>query len=279
MIFFPNAKINLGLYILDKRTDGYHNIQSLFYPVPLSDVVEFIAPGAQESGKKITCQCYGYPLDDASDNLCIRAYNLLKKDFPLPAVRMSLYKNIPVGSGLGGGSADGTFMLKALNEHFSLGLPEEGLSRYALRLGSDCPFFIRNSPSMVTGRGEHITPFDPVLRGVHILIAFPGIRINTGEVYADLEARRPDPSGSAASPGALILKGAGSWKDELSNQFEPFVFRRHPAIRRIKEQLYAMGAFYASLTGSGSAVYGLFREEPRSGDLTLNVKTWKGVLD
>ena len=279
MIFFPNAKINLGLYILDKRTDGYHNIQSLLYPVPLSDVVEIIAPAAQESGDKITCLCYGYPLDDASENLCIRAYNLLNKNFPLPAVRMSLYKNIPVGSGLGGGSADGTFMLKALNEHFSLGLTDEDLSRYALRLGSDCPFFIRNLPSLVSGRGEGITPFDPVLGGIHILIAFPGIRINTGEAYSYIDARRSDPPPSAASLESLILKGAESWKDMLVNHFEPFVFGRYPGIRRLKEQMYAMGAVYASLTGSGSAVYGLFREEPRPGDISLNVKTWKGVLD
>ena len=273
MIFFPNAKINLGLYILNKRSDGYHNIQSLFYPVPLSDAVEFIALTEQKSTGQVSCSCFGFPLDDESDNLCIKAYNLLKRDCKLPGIRMSLYKNIPIGSGLGGGSSDGTFMLKALNENFSLGLTEDQLNRYTLQLGSDCPFFIKNRPSLVSGRGEVIAPFDPVLKGFHILIAFPGIRIKTGEAYSSFVRPR-----TARSFESVIQQGIESWKDELINQFENFVFERHPEIRRIKDELYSAGAFYASLTGSGSAVYGLFREEPALDVKSLKFKTWQGIL-
>ncbi len=273
MIFFPNAKINLGLSILDKRSDGFHNIQSLFYPVPLSDVVEFIAADTGVSDEKEICTCFGFPLDDESDNLCIKAYNLLKKDFKLPGIRMSLYKNIPVGSGLGGGSSDGIFMLKALNEYFSLGLTEDQLGEYALQLGSDCPFFIKNKPSLVSGRGEFITPFDPVLKGLHILIVFPGIRIKTGEAYSNLEPPR-----SGISIESVIQQGVESWKYELVNQFESLVIKLHPEIGRIKERLYDMGALYASLTGSGSAVYGLFREKVVADEISFKFKSWQGTL-
>jgi len=274
MIFFPNAKINLGLYILDKRSDGYHNIQSLFYPVPLSDVVEFIADDTDDSDEIVSCSYFGFPLDNKSGNLCVLAYDLLKKKFILPDIRMSMYKNIPLGSGLGGGSSDGTFMLKAINEYFSLGVTEDQLKEYALQLGSDCPFFIRNEPSLVSGRGEDITPYKPVLKGIHILIVFPGIRINTGEAYSNLESDR-----SQTSFKSVISQGIESWKDELVNHFESLVFKLHPEIGQIKKQLYHMGALYASLTGSGSAVYGLFREKLRADEISLNFNTWQGILN
>jgi 4-diphosphocytidyl-2-C-methyl-D-erythritol kinase len=255
MLFFPNAKINIGLLVHDQRSDGYHDIETLMYPVPLYDVAEFIAvPGKDLSGGTV-CQCFGHQPDGHSENLCVKAYRLVRADFDIPPVQISLYKHIPIGAGLGGGSADGAFMLKALNEYFSLGINRDDLATYALRLVSDCPFFITNKPALVSGRGEVIEPVDFSLKGFHLVLVFPWTRINTRDAYAALE-----PLTQAMTPGSVIATPPESWRNRLQNQFETYVFKKLPVVETIREQLYSLGAVYASMTGSGSAVYGLFRE-------------------
>jgi 4-diphosphocytidyl-2-C-methyl-D-erythritol kinase len=273
MLFFPNAKINLGLMVLDRRSDGYHDIESFMYPVPLTDVAEFIVDRGPVSSNTPLCRCYGHPLDEHSENLCVKAYRLIRADFDIPPVQISLYKHIPVGAGLGGGSADGAFMLKALNEYFSLGITESALSVYALRLGSDCPFFIRNTPALVTGRGEQIHAADLSLKGIHLAVIFHRIRVSTGEAYAGLK-----PSQAKESIGSIISRPLEKWKGLLENQFEAFVFSRFPEIKKVRDKLYSLGAVYASMTGSGSAVYGLFREPLVLKKMFRDYFVWQDVL-
>ncbi len=254
MLSFPNCKINLGLNILRKRSDGYHDLETVFYPIPLTDVLELVEcdqPGFQLSGLKVE----GNP----DDNLCLKAYHLLKQDFPhLPAVSFHLLKAIPIGAGLGGGSADGAFMLKLLNQKFRLTLTEQQLIDYALQLGSDCPFFIVNKPSFATGRGEKIEPVELDLSPYKFVIVNPGIHISTKEAFSKLVPAVP-----AKCIKEIIQQPLTTWKNELVNDFEKPFFQLHPAIESIKTQLYNAGAVYASMTGSGSTVYGIFEKSTR----------------
>jgi 4-diphosphocytidyl-2-C-methyl-D-erythritol kinase len=258
VIVFPNCKINLGLCILRKRSDGYHDLETIFYPIPLTDVLEVTEYKNSVRSQTIPINITGIKIeDDSSDNLCIKAYKLLKRDFPeLPHVQMQLHKTIPSGAGLGGGSSDGAFTLQLLNEKFKLGLSKEELIEYASQLGSDCPFFIINKPCFATGRGGSLEPVELDLSGYKFVIVNPGIHVNTGRAFLDMKPAVPD-----RSIKAIILGPIERWKDDLSNDFEKHLFRKHKEIVDIKDRLYISGAVYASMSGSGSTVYGIFPKE------------------
>lgn len=252
MISFPNAKINLGLNIIEKRKDGFHNISSLFYPIKLTDLLEVM-----ESGKfSFTSSGRPIPGND-KDNLVVRAYQLLKKDFDLPPVSIHLHKIIPAGAGLGGGSSDSAFMLKMLNTLYELYLDDSILEDYALQLGSDCPFFIRNEPMIAAGRGDELEHFPVNLEGYILLLVMPDRAISTLEAYQLVSPGLPAMSIS----DTLASRPPESWQGLLKNDFEEAVFQRLPAYRQIKNKLYELGAIYASMTGSGSAFFGIFKEK------------------
>ena len=270
MISFPNAKINLGLNITEKRPDGYHNIESVLYPVPLCDILEIIiAPDKQfefrSSGLNMDCK--------EADNLCVKAYNLLHEHFDTPPVKMWLHKIIPSGAGLGGGSADAAFTLCMLDKIFNLELGKPKLIELATILGMDCPFFVDNLPALATGRGDVLTPLDFSLKGHTICIARPNIHISTAEAFA----------GAIAHPGEICLASltaysASSWRGKLYNQFEETLFVKFPQLQSLKDSFYDSGAVYASLSGSGSAVYGIFTSAP---DLHAKFEDnfyWEGEL-
>jgi 4-diphosphocytidyl-2-C-methyl-D-erythritol kinase len=251
VIVFPNCKINLGLRITHKRSDGYHDLETVFYPLPFFDVLEIIRK------ENFTFSMTGSAIDaNLSDNLCARAYELLKNDHPsLPAVAIHLHKAIPSGAGLGGGSADAAFTLKLLKEKFGLSLTDDQLMSYALQLGSDCPFFIRNKPALATGRGEVLEEISLDLSAFQFIIVNPGIQISTAKAFEGI-----GPAVPSKSVKEIIQQPIGTWRNELINDFEKHVFKQYPEIASIKEQLYAHGAQYASMSGSGSTVFGIFKK-------------------
>lgn len=255
MLLFPNCKINLGLHILNKREDGFHNLETVFYPVAIKDALEIIP--SHHPDKNIEFSSTGLAVDgNAADNICVKAYHLLKNDFPgLPAIKMHLHKAIPMGAGLGGGSADGAFALQLLNTKFNLQLTETQLLQYALQLGSDCPFFIINQPAFATGRGEILEPLQLDLSKYKILIVNPGIHVNTGWAFKQLTPALPQ-----KSVAAIVAQPINTWQQELHNDFEKPVFEKYPEIKMIKEELYNGGAVYAAMSGSGSTVYGIFEK-------------------
>ncbi|MEO6719854.1 MAG: 4-(cytidine 5'-diphospho)-2-C-methyl-D-erythritol kinase [Ferruginibacter sp.] len=274
MILFPNSKINLGLIVTGKRADGFHNIETVFYPLSAKDALEILPAKSNSTNSKdigkavlqndISFTCSGINVDsDPSDNLCVKAYHLLKKDFPaLPPTSIHLHKVIPIGAGLGGGSSDAAFTLMGLNEKYALGLGEPELIQYALQLGSDCPFFIINQPCLGVGRGELLEPLPLDLSSYQLVLINPGIHINTGWAFNQLKNKalltfnnNPPVSSSLK---AMVALPVSEWKDALHNEFEQPVFEKFPEISTIKESLYANGAIYASMSGSGSSVYGLF---------------------
>lgn len=257
MLSFPNCKINLGLRILNKREDGFHNLETVFYPVGIRDALEVI-PSLSAGSIEFTQTGLTVPGNDA-DNICIKAYQLLQKDFPqLPGIKMHLHKTIPMGAGLGGGSADGAFALNLLNTKFQLNLSQQQLVDYALQLGSDCPFFILNKPSYATGRGEILEPLALDLSAYKIAIVNPGIHVNTGWAFSRLTAGSRPPGNTILKQ--IIQQPIQTWKTDLKNDFETPVFNAHPGIREIKETLYSLGAVYAAMSGSGSTVFGIFEE-------------------
>ena len=270
MIVFPNAKINLGLQITGKRDDGYHNILSCFYPLPWCDILEIV------ESQKFKFESSGLPVPGkAEDNLCVKAYQLLKKDFQLPPVHICLHKQIPMGAGLGGGSADASFTLKVLNELFYLFLDDTILEDYALQLGSDCPFFINNQPVLASGRGEKFQPIALTLSGKYVVMVTPPVHISTGAAYAGVQPRQPDVS----LKQILEEKPVHVWKDHVANDFEVSVFQQFPQIGAIKEQLYTMGAAYASMSGSGASVYGIFEEEKAiNNSFPDDYLVWQGIF-
>ncbi len=253
MLCFPNAKINLGLNIVSKRPDGYHNLETIFYPVAIKDALE-VVPAAGEKG---IFKQSGILLDgDPEQNLVVKAYSLLKKEYALPEIDIYLRKNIPFGAGLGGGSADAAFLLKLLNSLYGLDMPEIRLEELASQLGADCPFFIRNKPVFATGIGNIFTPVDLSLKGYFIVLVKPDIHVSTKEAYESVK-----PGSPAVSLLEIIKNPPETWKDIMVNDFESSVFVKHPAIKDIKEKLYDFGAIYASMSGSGSSVFGIFKEE------------------
>ncbi|MEX2513481.1 MAG: 4-(cytidine 5'-diphospho)-2-C-methyl-D-erythritol kinase [Cyclobacteriaceae bacterium] len=252
MITFPNAKINLGLHVLSKRKDGYHEIESCLYPIPVLDALE-ILPSNHFSFNYSGIDIPG----SKSDNLILQAYELLKKDFPnLPPVAVHLHKAIPIGAGLGGGSSDAAFSLKLMNQLFELELDDQELESYAGQVGSDCPFFIQNQPKLVGGRGEQLSSCEVDLMGKWLYLVHPNQHISTKEAYAGVKPKIP------VEELRTILSEKELWKNRLVNDFEESVFKIIPKIEEIKRLFYKQGAFYAAMSGSGSAVYGLFDEEP-----------------
>jgi len=255
MVLFPNCKINLGLNVIQKRTDGYHDLETVFYPIDINDAVEIIENN--ETADPIQFSVTGRSIGgNPTDNLCVKAWELIKKDFPeLPPAWMHLHKTIPTGSGLGGGSADGAFTLKLLDQKFDLKLSKEKLIEYALQLGSDAPFFIINKPSFATGRGEVIEPIELDLSSYNLVIVCPEIHINTSEAFSSLIT-----VSKSKSISKIINIPIDLWKKELKNDFETPVFKKHFEIKNIKDRLYELGAIYASMSGSGSSVFGIFEK-------------------
>ena len=274
MIVFPNAKINLGLQVLHRRPDGFHAIDSIFYPVPFKDALEAL-PDEDLSPGQALLECSGLPIPgDQSGNLVLKAYHALHEEFSLPGTRFWLHKVIPMGAGLGGGSADGAFALKLLNDLYQLGLSDAQMEAFAARLGSDCPFFIRNSVRHVTGRGEVLGDLELSLKNYWIVLVNPALHVGTAEAYAGISPRADRPS-----LAALASVAPSGWKDVMENDFEVSVGKIHPVILEIKAKLYEFGASYAQMTGSGSTVYGLFDEEPDQLDqLWPNYGVWKFLL-
>ena len=253
MIVFPNCKINLGLHILRKRSDGFHDLETVFYPLQLKDALEVII-----ADKSFQYTNTGLPIEGKQkDNLCIRAYELLKNDFQqLPPIQMHLHKTIPIGAGLGGGSADGAFTLLLLNKKFDLGLTTEQLIDYALRLGSDCPFFIINKPCFATGRGEFLENINLDLSIHKIVLVIPDIHVNTAWAFTQIT-----PTLSQRSIKEIIKEPIVTWRQELKNDFEEPIFKEYPQLKEIKEKLYQAGAIYSAMSGSGSTIYGIFEKD------------------
>ncbi|HZY80827.1 MAG TPA: 4-(cytidine 5'-diphospho)-2-C-methyl-D-erythritol kinase [Cyclobacteriaceae bacterium] len=253
MVSFPPCKINLGLNILRKRSDGYHDIETCFYPVPFTDILEVI-PSSEFS---FTLSGNAVP-GNVEDNLCVKAYRLMQAVYSLPPAKIHLHKIIPTGAGLGGGSSDAAWTLRLLNDVFDLKLSKETLKEYASRLGSDCAFFIDDGPMMGTGRGEILTPVKIDLKGKYLALVKPEVHVSTAQAY---EGVRPaEPKNRIAN---ILTKQVAEWRGLLENDFERTVGEKLPVIRSIKEKLYEAGAEYASMTGSGSAVYGIFSKKPQ----------------
>jgi 4-diphosphocytidyl-2-C-methyl-D-erythritol kinase len=248
MVVFPPCKINIGLAIVGKRPDGYHDLETCFYPVPFTDVLEAVpAPDFSFTSS-------GLPIPgDIENNLVVKAFRLLQKEEGVPAVRMHLHKVVPMGAGLGGGSADGAYALRLLCSVFDLAVSDPQLLDYALRLGSDCPFFLYDTPMMGRGRGDKLTPIDIRLAGMHLVVVALPIHVSTNEAFSGVVPRQPE-----LELQTLLAGDMTAWRNSVINDFEPLVFSRYPEIKNCKEQLYALGARYASMTGSGSAVYGIF---------------------
>lgn len=263
MLTFPCAKINLGLNITSKREDGYHNLETIFYPVPLTDALEVKLmhddfPSDEPCDLKIT----GNAVDcDEKNNLVVKAYTLLAQDFKLPRVHTHLVKRIPMQAGLGGGSADGAFMIRLLDERFRLNMGIAEMERYASRLGSDCAFFITTEPSFATGRGEVLEPVNIAehnLQGYYIAIVKPAIAVSTREAFKQIICRQPE-----HCCRDIVRQPVETWKTVLTNDFEEPAFKQHQELADIKQRLYDLGAVYAQMSGSGSAFFGLFRTDPQ----------------
>lgn len=268
MVTFPPCKINLGLHVVNKRPDGYHDLETCFYPVPWTDILEIIPSETLEftsSGNSIP--------GNSSDNLCLKAYQLLKKDFDLSPVKIYLHKILPTGAGLGGGSSDAAHTLRLLNEIFKLDLSTAQLCDYASTVGSDCAFFIYDKPMMGTGRGEVLSPIQVNLTGRFLAIIKPDIHISTADAFSGIKPRQPATDLRATLEQHTIRE----WNTRVVNNFEESVFSKHPDLRKIKDQLYESGALYASLSGSGSAVVGIFESQVDVNAFTTPA-TWAGFL-
>lgn len=268
MLTKPIAKINLGLNVVEKRPDGYHNLETVFYPVAIEDALEVYPmdeafPSAYDCDLKVTnIQIDG----DEQKNLVVKAYNLLKQDFPtLPRIHAHLYKGIPTQAGMGGGSSDCGFMITLLNRQFNLGMSEQQMIDYAAKLGADCPFFVVNRPSYAEGIGEKLEPIALDLKGWYLAVVRPAIPVSTKEAFSLITPRHPE-----KNCRDIVTQPVETWREELTNDFEKSVFAIHPEIGAIKDRLYEMGAIYAAMSGSGSSLFGLFREPV---DLSIFDKT------
>lgn len=281
MILFPNCKINLGLHIVSKRSDGYHNLETVFYPLPFYDVLEAVQASNSGLPEKKETRSYsplipetvkyatpgleftltGIPVEgNAEDNLAIKAWRLIKNRFPeLPSVKMHLHKHIPSGAGLGGGSSDGSYVLRLLNEKFQLGLGAGQLEEFALSLGSDCPFFIDNKPCFATGQGEQLDPIALDLSSYLFVLICPRVHISTAWAFSQISPAQP----SAPVKDIVLQHPPAQWKGLLENDFEAPVCKQYPLLAAIKRKLYEAGALYASMTGSGSGFYGIFHRDAK----------------
>ncbi|MFI3296268.1 MAG: 4-(cytidine 5'-diphospho)-2-C-methyl-D-erythritol kinase [bacterium] len=266
MITFPNAKINLGLNITEKREDGYHNIETLFYPINLRDTLEFVVSDEEEM---CSFSSDGLAIQGSTkNNLIFKAYDLLRVDYDIPALDIFLLKNIPMGAGLGGGSADAAFMLSMLNEQFNLEISSEKLLEYAARIGADCPFFLINKPIIASGIGNIFSPCTLDLSRYTIFLVKPEIHVNTAEAYGGCK-----PAKWAVPLQDIIQMEVGKWRELLKNDFEDTVFAIHPKLGEIKELLYSSNAVYSAMSGSGSTIFGLFeRDECNKEEIDTKVK-------
>lgn len=276
MIVFPNCKINIGLFVTEKRGDGFHNLESIFFPINWTDALEVNFNDSND----ITLKVSGATVtDDIEKNIIVKAYRLMQQHYAIGGVDVHLWKKLPMGAGLGGGSADAAFMLKTLNNLFELNLSASRLMELAAVLGSDCPFFIENKVSFVSGRGELIEKYSLDLEGLYILIIHPGIHVSTTEAFAQLT-----PKYAPSNLRQLHQLPLEQWKDQVYNDFEASIFPQYPEIKTLKEAFYKEGATYAAMSGSGSAVYGLFKSEPNEHSV-LNALTnptsalwYKGII-
>ena len=256
MIVYPNAKINIGLNVVEKRPDGYHNLETVFYPIGLQDILEIqeLDTDVPDCGYRL--KLTGSLLDGSpEDNLVVRAFELLKHDYDLPPVSIGLYKHIPTGAGLGGGSADAAFTVKTLNDRFKLGLTTQQMEDYCAQLGADCPFFIQNKPVFATGIGNVFHPIELNLKYKQLVLVKPDVFVSTKDAYAKVNVRHPE-----KQLPELLSQPIETWKDTVVNDFEASVFSKYPEIAAIKDKLYDMGAVYASMSGSGSSVFGIFED-------------------
>jgi 4-diphosphocytidyl-2-C-methyl-D-erythritol kinase len=281
MVCFPNAKINLGLNVIEKRNDGFHNIESVFYPVQWCDVLEIVEDrsqksevGNRKSDDEIIFSATGLSIDgEVKNNLCVKAIQLLKKDFQIPDIKMHLHKIIPMGAGLGGGSSDAAFTLKLLTEYFHWNLSSGDLKNYAKQIGSDCSFFIDNVPAFASGRGEILEKIDLDLKEYFILIVKPDVHVSTAEAYNMVKPAMPQ-----KSIKEIIRLPFAEWKTFLKNDFEEYVFENFAIIGEIKRNMYQQGALYSSMSGSGSAVYGIFEKKVYDKNIFKDFLVYDGRL-
>lgn len=273
MLVFPNCKINLGLCVVERRPDGMHNLETVFYSIPLRDTLEVLP--LEHSNAPYSFRQIGRRIDgSAEDNLIVRVYLSLKEEFELPPVDILLDKKIPMGAGLGGGSSDAAYMMRVLNEMFRLGLSAEDMERRVSAFGADCAYFIQEKPSFATGVGDVLTPLNLSLKGWHIVLVKPEESVATKEAYAHVVPQRPTHDLRAA-----LSLPVEAWKGKVVNDFERSVFVSHPRIAAIKETLYDMGAAYASMSGSGSTVFGLFKnEQPSLQEVFADCFTFQSLL-
>jgi 4-diphosphocytidyl-2-C-methyl-D-erythritol kinase len=267
MICFPNAKINIGLYITERRSDGYHNLESVFYPIQIQDALEVV------SASKLDFSASGIEIPGKmEDNLCVKAYHLLKKDHDLPPVHIHLHKHIPIGAGLGGGSSDAAFFIKLMNEKFELGLRNEQIEAYCRQLGADCAFFIENKPVFAYGKGDQFLPVKLDLSAYFMVLVMPDVQVSTSEAYRGVKPALPNYQLVEVVENDLL-----TWKNVVKNDFEASVFDKFPVIRGVKAALYESGAIYAAMSGSGSSVFGIFKKKVTLPDLEKKFQVFYGI--
>lgn len=271
MVVFPHAKINLGLHITERRPDGYHNIETVFCPVGIYDALEAIPFAGGTTSLEVSGSA-GVPA--GPENLCLQACRLLEEEHALPPLKIHLHKNIPAGAGLGGGSSDGAFTLKLLNGLFRLGLGQEELAGLARRLGSDCAFFLEGSPAFAFGKGDEFSALELDLSAYCLTVVMPAVQVSTAAAYAGVSPKKP-----FNSLQMLLRAPVEEWRHTVGNDFEKSVFRKFPVIAAIKEELYRSGAIYASMSGSGAAVYGIFREKTPLPRLEKDCRVFYGVQE
>jgi 4-diphosphocytidyl-2-C-methyl-D-erythritol kinase len=271
MICYPNAKINLGLHIVSKRDDGFHNIETIFYPIGLCDILEIIESPNHET----TIETSGLALDiQLADNICLKAYHILAEKVKLPGLKIYLHKIIPSGAGLGGGSSDASFLLKEINKLFKLGFTSGQMQEIALELGSDCAFFVENKPVFASGRGEIFRPIEINLSHFYLYIIKPDLFVSTAEAYKSVTPTKPE------NPlFEMVNRPIEEWKHLICNDFEKNIFAIYPQLAEIKAAFYQSGAIYASMSGSGSAVYGIFKEEPEPLEKYKSTFNWISRLE
>jgi 4-diphosphocytidyl-2-C-methyl-D-erythritol kinase len=268
MVSFPPCKINLGLHVLSKRADGYHNLETCFYPVPWTDVLEVIP------SKKFSFSSSGNSIPGLPEqNLCVKAFRLLANEFSIDPVHIHLHKIIPMGAGLGGGSSDAAHVIRILNDISGLNLPREKMMQLAASIGSDTSFFIQDRPMLGTGRGEILANVDVDLDGRFLVLVNPDIHVSTSEAYAHVRPSEPD-----ARLMDILVRPLDQWRNLLKNDFEYSVFSNYPTIKVLKDKLYSLGALYASMSGSGATVFGIFENEFNAADEFPNTTVWASYL-
>ncbi|RXQ87498.1 4-(cytidine 5'-diphospho)-2-C-methyl-D-erythritol kinase [Ancylomarina salipaludis] len=256
MLTYSNAKINIGLNIVEKRKDGFHNLETIFFPIAMRDAIEI---ADSKGNADYTFSASGIPIDiDASENIVVKAYELIRAKYNFPAQDIHLHKSIPFGAGLGGGSANAAYMIKLLNQKFNLGMTESEMEGWVSQLGSDCAFFIKNKPAFAFEKGDKLCSIDLDLSGFHILLIKPDIHISTAEAYANIKPNKPE-----KSLQQLIQEPIENWKTTIKNDFEDSIFPKYPLLAEIKKELYEQGAIYAAMSGSGSSLFGIFKNDPQ----------------